>query len=102
MPVYGTGWMAPQGGKFGVQNQNGYNMGGYNAGGHGQQTSGHGPEYANPPPAYGQQAPQYTGSTFNPSDGYYGQQQQGHVQPPTNTYQPDNVYSPPVGPPPGK
>lgn len=99
--MYGTGWMAPQGGKFGggQQHNNAYNMNGYNAG---QNTNTGGPGYANPPPAYGQQAPQYTGTTFNPNDGYYGEQQHGYVQPPNNTYQSDNVYAPPPGPPPGK
>lgn len=57
---------------------------------------------APPPPAYGQQQqPQYTGTTFNPNDGYYGNQQSG-VQPPQGTYQREEVYSPPQGPPPGK
>jgi hypothetical protein len=53
---------------------------------------------------------QYTGTTFNPNDGYYGAQTQG-VQPPPNAYVPlhrdagaaaGNDYQPPAGPPPGK
>ncbi|CAM1506616.1 Fc.00g062570.m01.CDS01 [Cosmosporella sp. VM-42] len=83
-PMYGTGWI---GGKFNGPPQNNHQM--YNYGGQ------------NPPPAYGQQQPQYTGTTFNPNDGYYGNQQT-NVQPPIGTYQRDDVYAPPSGPPPGK
>ncbi|UNI14595.1 hypothetical protein JDV02_001210 [Purpureocillium takamizusanense] len=109
-PMYGTGWMAPAG-KYG---QNGHEMNNYQTGynqqqgydqqyqqqGWNQQPGG----YANPPPAYGQQHPQYTGTTFNPNDGYYGQQQgqQYGVQQPPNTYQREGNFSPPPGPPPGK
>lgn len=87
--MYGTGWMAPKPNAQGYNNTNNYNQpqGGYQA-----------------PPMYGnqqQQQPQYTGTTFNPNDGYYGQQNSG-VQPPQGTYQRNDVYSPPVGPPPGK
>lgn len=74
---------------YNQQQQNGYNSYG------GQH---------NPPPAYGQQQPQYTGTTFNQNDGYYGAGGYNTgVQPPAGTYQRDaDVYSPPVGPPPGK
>jgi len=93
-PMYGTGWMAPQN-----NNQHGYN----NTGNYNQQQSGYNYGNQNAPPVYGQQQqqPQYTGTTFNPNDGYYGQQNSG-VQPPQGTYQRNDVYSPPVGPPPGK
>jgi Chitin synthesis regulation, resistance to Congo red len=81
--MYGTGWMSSpfNGGKYGPQ---GYNNEMYPP---------------NNPPAY--QQPVYTGTTFNPNDGYYGGHQQG-VQYPQNTYQRDQVYEPPAGPPPGK
>lgn len=98
-PMYGTGWMAP-GGKHNEQHQmNNYQQGDYNQGYTQQQQGG----YYNAPPAYGQQ-PQNTGTTFNPNDGYYGQQQQQQygVQQPQNTYQRDANYAPPAGPPPGK
>ena len=74
-----------------------YNQGGYNNGGYNPNYQG---EY-NAPPAYGaqQQQPQYTGSTFNPNEGYYGQQ--SGVQSPPHAYQRD-AYPPPAGPPPGK
>ncbi|PWI74341.1 hypothetical protein PCL_07655 [Purpureocillium lilacinum] len=107
-PMYGTGWMAPAG-KYG---QNGHEMNnyqtGYNQQGYDQQQYQQGwnqqAGYANPPPAYGQQHPQYTGTTFNPNDGYYGQQQgqQYGVQQPAHTYQREGNFSPPPGPPPGK
>lgn len=125
-PLYGTGWMAP-GGKTGGQGaemnnyQSGYNPQGYNPQGYDQQgvyNQGYDQQqqqqqphggFTNPPPAYGQQQqhPQYTGTTFNPNDGYYGgdqsqQQQQYGVQPPQNAYQRDMQYNAPVGPPPGK
>ncbi len=106
--MYGTGWMAPAG-KYG---QNGHEMNnyqtGYNQQGYDQQQYQQGwnqqAGYANPPPAYGQQHPQYTGTTFNPNDGYYGQQQgqQYGVQQPAHTYQREGNFSPPPGPPPGK
>ena len=87
-------------GKWGAQNpQSGYAMNSYgynnqNAGGYGGY---------NPPPAYGQQTQnqQYTGQPYNPNEGYYGPQYSG-VQQPSHTYQRDDVYSPPAGPPPGK
>lgn len=116
-PMYGTGWMAPQGGKWGVGNQNnatqmntygqGYNQGGYNQGGYNQgwnqQQPGYNAGAYQQPPAYGQQQqPQYTGTTFNPNDGYYGNQG-GYPQQPGNTYQRDaGAFEPPPGPPPGK
>lgn len=100
-PFYGTGWMAPAGGKWGP-NQNSHQMHGYNSGYNAnyQQPNAYGANYQ-PPPAYGQQQPQYTGTTFNPNDGYYGQQNSG-VQPPQGTYQRDDPYGPPPNPPPGK
>ncbi|KLU87808.1 hypothetical protein MAPG_06801 [Magnaporthiopsis poae ATCC 64411] len=79
MPMYGTGWMGGkyQGGPPHQQQQNGY--------------------YA-PPPQYSTQPMpgQYTGSTFNPNDGYYGAQTQG-VQPPPNAYVPPHRDSPDAG-----
>ncbi|PFH55514.1 hypothetical protein XA68_18128 [Ophiocordyceps unilateralis] len=98
-PMYGTGWMAPNG-KYGGQDGN------YN----GQPQQGYGqPGFAPPPPpAYGQpQYPQPTGTTgtnFHPNDGYYGDaSQQYGVQHPPTAYQPNSgPYSPPPGPPPGK
>ena len=100
-PYYGTGWMAngKQWGQNDPNNYNNYNMNGYNNGGYNQGNYNQG-NY-NPPPAYGtqQQQPQYTGSTFNPNDGYYGQQT--GVQSPPNAYQRE-AYPPPAGPPPGK
>lgn len=109
--MYGTGWMAPAGkygGPGGGQEMNNFQQGypqqGYGGPGYGQQGS-----YPPPPPAYGQAQPQYTGTTFNPNDGYYGdaaqhhqQQQQHGVQQPPSTYQREAAYSPPPGPPPGK
>jgi hypothetical protein len=84
-PMYGTGWMSN--GKYGgapAPGQNnemyGYPQNGYQPG----------------PPAY-QQPPQTTGTTFNTGDGYYGAPQY-----PQQTFQRDQVYEPPVGPPPGK
>ncbi|TWU71169.1 hypothetical protein ED733_002924 [Metarhizium rileyi] len=105
-PMYGTGWMAPAGKHDAGQqhNMNGYNQA-YQPDYNQQQQPGYGqpPQgYYNTPPPYGQpQAPQNTGTTFNPNDGYYGHQQYG-VQPPPNTYQPEGGYAPPAGPPPGK
>ncbi|PNY24735.1 Uncharacterized protein TCAP_05339 [Tolypocladium capitatum] len=120
-PLYGTGWMAPgskaggQGGHAMNNYQSGYNPQGYDQqGGYNQAYNQQQPQqpyggFANPPPAYGQQQqhPQYTGTTFNPNDGYYGdqshqQQQQYGVQPPQSAYQRDGQYNPPTGPPPGK
>ncbi|ELQ35761.1 hypothetical protein OOU_Y34scaffold00690g3 [Pyricularia oryzae Y34] len=93
-PIYGTGWVGPKPAAY-QNNQNNPNT------------------YYPPPPQYSAnpQQPQYTGTAFNPNDGYYGGQQSG-VQPPANTYVPpqnnatpaaggDN-YAPPPGPPPGK
>ncbi|KAI2467763.1 chitin synthesis regulation, resistance to congo red-domain-containing protein [Annulohypoxylon bovei var. microspora] len=89
-PMYGTGWMA------GNQGQNAYhnNPQGYSN---------------NPPPAYGQQSypmqNQYTGTTFNRDEGYYGQHE-GVVQPPKNVYNNNEGgktdYAPPEGPPPNR
>jgi len=114
--MYGTGWMAgggKPGGPYPPQQQWG---GGYAP----QQQYGMQPQYG--PPKYGGQEnqypygqenqyqygaqqgsvnPQYTGTTFQPSDGYYGGHNEGvQLQSPPNTYQ--QVYSPPAGPPPGK
>lgn len=105
-PMYGTGWMAPAGKHD--QNQ-AHQMNGYNQGYQADYNQAYGqPQgYYNTPPPYGQQqqqqqqVPQSTGTTFNPNDGYYGQQQQYGVQQPANTYQPAG-YAPPTGPPPGK
>lgn len=104
-PFYGTGWMAPPP-KYG-SHQNDYNMGNNQQQQQGGQqdhvyhhNSGWGAQnFQSPPPAYGnyQQNPQYTGTTFNPHDGYYGQN--SGVQSPPASYQPDNVYPPPPGPP---
>jgi hypothetical protein len=98
-PYYGTGWLAT-GNKWAPNqnNPNAYNMNSYNNGNQHQQQSGYGYS-SNPPPAYGQQQPQYTGSTFNPNDGYYGHQ--SGVQSPPAAYG-NNDYAPPTGPPPGK
>ncbi|KAI1490659.1 chitin synthesis regulation, resistance to congo red-domain-containing protein [Biscogniauxia mediterranea] len=88
-PMYGTGWMAPNSGHGRWPQQQGYNSA--------------------PPPAYGAPQgqsypmdPQYTGTTFQPSDGYYGQQT--GVQQPKNAYHGNetNEYAPPEGPPPRK
>ncbi|KAF5125302.1 Protein RCR2 [Metarhizium anisopliae] len=101
-PMYGTGWMAPAG-KYDPNQQ--HQMNNYNQGYQPEYNQGYGqPQgYYNTPPPYGgqAQAPQNTGTTFNPNDGYYGQQQYGVQQPPT-TYHPDGGYAPPTGPPPGK
>ncbi|KAH8884517.1 hypothetical protein GQ53DRAFT_396230 [Thozetella sp. PMI_491] len=85
-PRYGTGWMAPAP-KY-ENNPNGYN------------------NYAPPPPQYSQQpmGGQYTGTTFNPADGYYGGTT-NHMPPPQNTYQRGtggDAYEAPAGPPPPK
>ncbi|KAF5723161.1 hypothetical protein FMUND_2122 [Fusarium mundagurra] len=102
-PVYGTGWMAAK--PWGNNNNNHQmynygNQGGYNQG-YQQHNGGYGAPP--PPPAYGQQQqPQYTGTTFNTNDGYYGQGQYSGVQQPQGTYQREGAYSPPAGPPPGK
>ncbi|KAF5630854.1 hypothetical protein F52700_7073 [Fusarium sp. NRRL 52700] len=103
-PVYGTGWMAAK--PWGNNNNNNHqmynygNQGGYNQG-YQQNNGGYGAPP--PPPAYGQQQqPQYTGTTFNTNDGYYGQGQYSGVQQPQGTYQREGAYSPPAGPPPGK
>jgi hypothetical protein len=101
--------MAPQGGKYGANTyQNNPNA------------------YQPPPPQYGapsygpvpvnNQYPmnnQYTGTTFNPNDGYYSQppqqppppQQEGiQLQQPGQSYQRggETVYQAPDGPPPAK
>ena len=108
--MYGTRWMAPQTGKLGVQPQ--YEMPSQHQW-TGQQTHGGQTGWTNPPPAYGGNQPlnqEYTGATFNPNAGYYGQQKPqspehvhqqngfGGYQHPQN----DGVYAPPAGPPPGK
>lgn len=83
------------------QGHGGYNQGGYNQGWNQQQGYNQGAYQS--APAYGQQQqPQYTGTTFNPNDGYYGSQQ--YPQQPANTYQREagGDFSPPPGPPPGK
>jgi hypothetical protein len=88
-PMYGTGWMA-RGPNAPYQN----NPQAYN-------------NPNQPPPAYG--APpgqsyhmnqQYTGTTFQSHDGYYGHHQ--GVQAPKQAYnnQSNNDYAPPPGPPP--
>ncbi|KAJ3474333.1 hypothetical protein NLG97_g9892 [Lecanicillium saksenae] len=109
-PMYGTGWMG--GNKWGGNNANQMNT--YdNQQPYPQQQypppqqGGFDPQYnqgAYQQPNYGQpQQPQNTGTTFNPNDGYYGNQQQyGAPQHPPNTYQPEGGYAPPSGPPPGK
>jgi hypothetical protein len=89
--------MAPTGGKFGVGH---HNNAGHQMNSYGQQQGYNQGAYQSPP-AYGQQ-PQYTGTTFNQNDGYYGSQQ--YPQQPANTYQREagGYFSPPPGPPPGK
>ncbi|KAI1208767.1 chitin synthesis regulation, resistance to congo red-domain-containing protein [Annulohypoxylon truncatum] len=90
-PMYGTGWMAGNQGQNAYYNNN--NPQGYSA--------------HPPPPAYGQAYPmdnQYTGTTFNRDDGYYGQHE-GVVQPPKNVYNNGAAktdYAPPEGPPPNR
>ncbi|KAL3964168.1 hypothetical protein ACCO45_001172 [Purpureocillium lilacinum] len=88
-PMYGTGWMAPAG-KRATTSRAMTSSSTSKAG-----TSR--PATPTPPPAYGQQHPQYTGTTFNPNDGYYGQQQgqQYGVQQPAHTYQREGNFSPP-------
>ncbi|KAH7328819.1 chitin synthesis regulation, resistance to congo red-domain-containing protein [Stachybotrys elegans] len=104
-PYYGTGWMAT-GQKY-DSNNNGYPMNNYQQGGYQptypQQQGAYGGGWTNPPPAYGQPQQQYTGTPYNPNEGgYFGNEQQTGVQQPPNSYQPQQVYSPPAGPPPGK
>ncbi|KAG5658821.1 hypothetical protein KAF25_007374 [Fusarium avenaceum] len=102
-PVYGTGWMAGKPWGKNNNNQQMYNYGNQGAHNGGYQANNGGYGAPPPPPAYGQQQqPQYTGTTFNSNDGYYGQNQYGGVQPPQGTYQRDGGYSAPAGPPPGK
>ncbi|GKT83278.1 hypothetical protein Ct61P_01128 [Colletotrichum tofieldiae] len=106
-PFYGTGWM----GGNNKHNQHQQATYAYNQQYNGQQQGyagypqqGADGSYPAPPPAYGQaqQNPQYTGTTFNPNDGYYGGHNEGiQLQQPQSSYQRD-VYSPPAGPPPGK
>jgi hypothetical protein len=91
-PVYGTGWMAPAPKYDGYQN---------NANTYGPPPYTQNAQYQQYPPAPVQN--QYTGSTFTPSNGFYG----GHdgPQPPQNTYQRGvggDAYEAPAGPPPGK
>jgi hypothetical protein len=108
MPMYGTGWMAPTEGKFGVPPPYPPPPGDVQLSG---VTSGPPPPmYGSPPPNYPPNYPpaqyqqnQPTGQTFNSNDGYYGQPNSaGFVQQPTGTFQRDNVYEPPAGPPPRK
>ncbi|KAM0819455.1 hypothetical protein AB5N19_05271 [Seiridium cardinale] len=83
-PMYGTGWMASH-------NQHQNNPNAYNSAP---------PAYGAPP---GQSYPmqnQYTGNTFQPQDGYYGQRE--GVQQPKDAHTHNNDYAPPAGPPPGK
>lgn len=102
-PMFGTGWMAPQGGKFGVPPQ--------------QQQWGGGPPQGGYP-MQGQAPPPYPQEHYGPPPGQYGPPpgQEGYgapqspyagyapaetgVQQPPNAYQPS--YAPPMGPPPGK
>ncbi|KAF0332548.1 hypothetical protein GQ607_000564 [Colletotrichum asianum] len=99
-PFYGTGWMSNNQKYYPQNNTYAYNQQ-YPQQGYGQGQPG---QYQNPPPAYGQQQPQYTGTTFNPNDGYYGNHNEGiNLQQPQNAYhQPQGTYAPPAGPPPGK
>ncbi|OAA78193.1 Chitin synthesis regulation, Congo red resistance, RCR protein [Akanthomyces lecanii RCEF 1005] len=106
-PMYGTGWMGNKwGGNNNNNNQNTYNQS-YPQQTYPQQGAY---DYNQPqpggyqaPPNYGNsQQPQNTGTTFNPNEGYYGNQQYGAPQHPPNTYQPEGGYAPPPGPPPGK
>lgn len=104
--MYGTGWMAP-GGKVDNHQMNNYQQPAYNQGyppneynNQPQQPYNQGAAYYTTPPPYPQQQ-QSTGTTFNPNDGYYGNQQYGVQQPP-NAYQRDGGYAPPAGAPPGK
>jgi hypothetical protein len=117
-PYYGTGWMAPNGGKFGGTTQtypmNGHQTGYYNNNNDGGQyyAGGTNPNYGagggatyNPPPAYGvaSQDPQYAGNNTSPNNGYFGNSQYNTgPQSPPNAYQRDNVYPPPPAPPGGK
>jgi len=93
-PMYGTGWMAPPP-KYGAH-QNDYQLNS-NAQGYNNQSWG-GANYGNAPPSYGQtqpHQPQYTGTTFNSNEGYYGNSQYPNagVQSPPNAYQPEgHVY----------
>lgn len=91
--MYGTGWMAPPP-KYGAH-QNDYQL---NSNVQGANQTWGGANYGSSPPAYGQNAPhqpQYTGTTFNAHEGYYGNSQypNANVQSPPNAYQPDgHVY----------
>ncbi len=87
--MYGTGWMAP------APKYDGYQNNANTAGRRRTQNA----QYQQYPPAPVQN--QYTGSTFTPSNGFYG----GHdgPQPPQNTYQRGvggDAYEAPAGPPP--
>lgn len=107
-PRYGTGWMMhgrPQYYNNGApppgQPQPQYNNGGGGWFGHHKNNQPPPPQYsADPVPN------QYTGQTFSPNDGYYGQQQNNvPLQQPTGSYYPrggETVYEPPNHPPPGK
>lgn len=84
-PYYGTGWA-------------------------GRTPWGHGPATYNP--GHDNQQWQNGPPQYTPNQGYYGGQNQGYyngqqggveMQPPPQAYRGgDNVYEPPVGPPPGK
>lgn len=92
-PMYGTGWMAPPP-KYGAH-QNDTQL---NSNVQGQQGWG-GANYGNAPPAYGQAAPhqpQYTGTTYNSNEGYYGNNPYPNtgVQSPPIAYQPDSYAYP--------
>lgn len=100
-PMYGTGWMAPQNGKFGVppqQHQGWGSQGGYHMQGQ-----------APPPPPYPQEHYGQQQGGYGPPPGQEGYGQSPYagyapvetgVQQPPNAYQP--AYAPPMGPPPGK
>ena len=99
-PMYGTGWMAGgQQANYAAQNPQQHEMN-YQQGYNYNQPPPQGGGYYNQPPAYGQN-PQNTGNTFNPNEGYYGNQQYGVQQPP-NAYQREGEFGAPTGPPPGK
>lgn len=94
-PMYGTGWLGGKQGHYAHNtNQNNVNSG-YNMD-HQQAVPPYSPPHT--------QQPQYTGTTFNQNDGYYGQQ--SGIQQPQNTYFPNQgaqtneMYAPPPGPPP--
>jgi len=84
-PYYGTGWLAGNKYNNSAYGNQQYPMNNYGGGG-----------YANPPPAYGQQREQqYTGTTYNPNDGYYGNNYNSGVTSPPAAYQSDPYGAPP-------